>query len=76
MFYLEASEEEIWKRIGADTNRPLLQCEQPMERIKELLAARRPIYEAAARYRIPTGGREIDEIAKEIYHDRTERNGI
>ncbi len=76
VFYLEASEEEIWKRIGADTNRPLLQCEQPMERIKELLAARRPIYEAAARYRIPTGGRVIDEIAKEIYHDRTERNGI
>jgi shikimate kinase len=44
---LWASPETILKRTGRNSERPLLQVEDPLKRIKELLEYRRPFYEKA-----------------------------
>ncbi len=46
--YLKASPKTIYARIKGDTTRPLLQCENPMKRIEEMIAAREPLYEEGA----------------------------
>jgi shikimate kinase len=61
--YLDASPEELWRRCGMDgVERPLRRDEQEF---RTLHASRRPSY-MEARFRIDTGGREIEEIVDEI----------
>ena len=43
---LWAEPEAILRRVGNDANRPLLACDDKIGRIRELLAKRRPLYEA------------------------------
>lgn len=56
------SPEEVWNRIGKDKNRPLLQCDDPQQRIRDLLAERTPKYEAAADLIIDVDGKEFAEV--------------
>jgi shikimate kinase len=66
---LDAGAEEIYARTRTCTNRPLLQVEDPLGRIRELLAARRPHYERACvepGFFIATEGRTPREVAGEI----------
>jgi len=58
---LTASPEEILKRVGSTKHRPLLQCDDPLSRIKELLAARQSYYNRADMI-IDTTGLPIPEI--------------
>ncbi len=44
---LVASADTILERTAANRNRPLLNCEDPRERIRELLAEREPVYRRA-----------------------------
>lgn len=44
-FCLQVTPEEVWKRIGQDPNRPMLQAENPQQRIRDLLASRAPFYD-------------------------------
>jgi shikimate kinase len=55
--YLEATVEEIRRRIRNDTARPLLQTADPRARIEALLGAREPLYRATAHcvFRSPAG---------------------
>ncbi len=64
--YLETSPETVYDRIKGDTTRPLLQCEDPMARIKELMESRRERYLQAADLVVTTDGKEPSEIVKEI----------
>lgn len=70
VFYLDVSEAGVWERVKNSHNRPLLECENPRERIHELLTLRQPIYQQAAHCRISTEGRSIAGIAEEIYQYR------
>ena len=45
--YLKASAEVLWSRVKSNTSRPLLQDENPLERLQELLSKRIPLYERA-----------------------------
>ena len=65
VFCLSAAPEVIWERISSETHRPLLQTENPMRRIRELLAARAPYY-ARADYTIDTSEKTVSDIATEI----------
>jgi len=47
VFWLWASEEAIWQRVRHHAHRPLLQTPDPRARIRELLAAREPVYRQA-----------------------------
>ena len=63
--YLKASAETIYERVRHSKTRPLLQVENPFERIKELLAARERLYELAGAT-VTTDGRAPGDIADEI----------
>lgn len=62
---LMASPETIYERTKYDSSRPLLQVENPLQRIKELLDFRRPYYEKAD-IMIDTDGKTPEEVAQEI----------
>lgn len=47
VFFLEASPEAIYRRTKGMKNRPLLNVDNPLEKIKELLALRDPHYRKA-----------------------------
>ena len=65
IFCLAASPETILARTSGNTDRPLLQVEDPMSRIRELLAYRRPFYEKAGDV-IDTDGKTPLQVAGEI----------
>lgn len=62
---LTATPETILKRTSNNSDRPLLQVENPLERIKELLNFRRPFYEKAD-IMIDTEGKTPLQIAEGI----------
>ncbi len=62
---LIATPETILSRTGNSNDRPLLQVENPIERIKGLLDFRRPFYERAD-IMIDTEGKTPLQIAEEI----------
>ncbi|MDA0237323.1 MAG: shikimate kinase [Proteobacteria bacterium] len=53
--YLKAQVEDLWKRTQADKNRPLLDTENPLERLKDFFQVRDPIYTALADLVVETG---------------------
>ncbi len=66
IFLLRASAETTFERIRHKKDRPLLQVENPMEKINELLEKREEFYEYAGDFEIITDGRDILDIAEEI----------
>lgn len=62
---LTATPEAIWERVRTDTERPLLQVPQPLERIREMLAQRAPFYRRADLI-VDTTAKEPEAIAAEI----------
>lgn len=62
---LWSSPETIWKRVRVHSHRPLLQHPEPMEKIRELLAARDPHYRAAD-VLVNTEQRSVYEVAQHV----------
>jgi shikimate kinase len=62
---LHASLETILRRTQGNKNRPLLDVEDPMERIRTLYAAREPVYRQAGTV-ILTDGRSMNEIVQHV----------
>jgi shikimate kinase len=65
LFCLSASPEEILKRVGRETHRPLLNVNDPLAEINYLLKKREPYYKKVD-YQIDTTAKSIKEVAKEI----------
>lgn len=53
--YLNSTPEELFRRLRHDVNRPLLQVADPQARLRDLYAARDPLYREAAHFVIETG---------------------
>lgn len=64
--FLKASPEEVYNRIKGDTSRPLLQCEDPLERIRKMQEDRAEAYEEAADIIIDTDSKTPETIVSEI----------
>ncbi|BCB97140.1 shikimate kinase [Dissulfurispira thermophila] len=62
---LTASPETIFNRTSNNNDRPLLQVENPLQKIRELLEFRKPYYEKAD-IMIDTEGKSPIEVAEEI----------
>lgn len=78
--YLRVSPEVVYERLKNDTTRPLLQCENPLEKIRELLAVRDAVYTECADIILDVDNRHSDELAEELQlrlrKDKTiQRNG-
>lgn len=66
VFFLACSPEQQYERTYRDRNRPLLQTEDPLTRLRELMAVREPLYRETADYVITTEGRATPTVANEI----------
>jgi shikimate kinase len=53
--YLKSSPDELFRRLRHDTNRPLLQVGDPLQRLRELYTVRDPLYRDTAHFVIETG---------------------
>lgn len=65
VFSLQASVSTIYRRTKEHTNRPILNVNDPQEKIKQLLAKRAPYY-AQAQHLIDTDNLSPEEIANKI----------
>ena len=65
VFCLTATAEEIHRRVGHQTHRPLLQTPDPLAQIRSMLEERHPYY-AEADHMISTTGRSFGEIMTHI----------
>ena len=66
VIYLKAQPETIYNRIKGDTTRPLLQTENPMEKIREMLGQREEKYQVAADKIVTVDDKDLSEILDEI----------
>ena len=64
--YLRVSPEVVYERLKNDTTRPLLQCEDPLARIRELLEIRDAIYTECADIILDADNRHSDDLAEEL----------
>ncbi|WP_287916552.1 shikimate kinase [Tibeticola sp.] len=55
VIYLHARPEDLARRLRRDTQRPLLQVDDPLKRLRELHAARDPLYRETAHDVLETG---------------------
>jgi shikimate kinase len=53
--YLRSSPEEILRRLRHDMQRPLLQVDDPLTRLRDLYAIRDPLYRETAHFMVETG---------------------
>ncbi len=72
---LTASPETILKRTSNNDDRPLLQVDNPLQKIKELLEFRKPYYEKAD-IMIDTEGKSPIEVAEEIIEKVKSLKGV
>jgi shikimate kinase len=61
--WLQAPVDVILLRTGRNRDRPLLQTENPREKIERLLTERSPLYHEIADLELETAGLETEEIA-------------
>jgi shikimate kinase len=64
--YLHASPKLLFERTRFDHNRPLLQVDDPMQKLEELFAVRDPLYREAADITINSLGGSISHLVKQI----------
>lgn len=64
--YLKVTPEAVYERLKNDTTRPLLQVEEPMERIRTLLDGRAPVYEKCADVVVEASDKSFEEIIEQI----------
>lgn len=70
VIYLRARPETVYDRLKGDTTRPLLQCENPLERIRELMESRREAYEECADVIIDVDELGMDAILSRIMEEK------
>lgn len=66
VIYLKATPKTIYERTKKNNNRPLLQCENPLERIETMLLERGPVYESLADLVILVDDKEVYEVVNQI----------
>ncbi|WP_031274627.1 MULTISPECIES: shikimate kinase [Pelistega] len=66
VIYLKASLDELFARISKDTGRPLLQTENPKQKLEQLLTLRMPIYERLANITMETSTGNIHTTVKQL----------
>jgi shikimate kinase len=64
--YLRANVNELWQRTRNDKNRPLLQTDNPRQKLEQLFEQRDPLYQEVATVIVDTGGQAVGSIVHEI----------
>ncbi|HZV99119.1 MAG TPA: shikimate kinase AroK [Methylophilaceae bacterium] len=66
VIYLRANVHELWLRTKNDKNRPLLQNDDPREKLEQLFKERDPLYREVASIVLDTGGQPVNTIVHQI----------
>ena len=64
--YLSASPTELARRLQKDTQRPLLQVDNPLKKMLELHAQRDPLYREVAEFVVPSSGLTAAQVAQRV----------
>lgn len=64
--YLQCSVQRVLERTRKDNMRPLLQTDNPKERLEQLFEQRESLYLSCADYKIDTGERQTKVVIREI----------
>lgn len=67
IIFLEASAETLWMRVKDNKDRPLLKSDKPQEKLLEIYAYRRPVYEGSCQLKVNTDGKTAGAVADEIF---------
>jgi shikimate kinase len=57
VFYLRSSPEELFRRLRHDTQRPLLQVQDPLKKLRDLYRERDPLYRRTAHFVVEAAAR-------------------
>jgi shikimate kinase len=60
--YLRSTPEELFRRLRHDTQRPLLQVQDPLARLRTLFQIRDPLYQSVAHFVIETGRPSVQNL--------------
>ncbi|SMC29892.1 shikimate kinase [Andreprevotia lacus DSM 23236] len=69
VIYLRASVDDLYARTMHDRNRPLLQTENPKQRLRELFEVRDPLYREVADLIIDTSRQTVQHLAQQLLHE-------
>ncbi len=64
--YLRSSPEEVARRLRHDVNRPLLQVDDPLARLRSLYQERDPLYRETAHFVIETGRPSVPTLVNMV----------
>jgi len=64
--YLRTTPEEVFRRLRHDRNRPLLQVEDPLERLRKLFEERDPLYRETAHFVVETGRPSVTALVNMV----------
>ena len=67
--YLRATAEHLYNRTRRDRNRPLLQTDNPKQKIIDLLEQRDPLYQEVADVIVNTGEDNIKSVVKRLQQE-------
>lgn len=73
--YLRIKPETVYARLKNDTTRPLLQCEAPLSRIRELMDARRAAYEECADIIVDVDSMTMESILQYLTEEIQKKQG-
>lgn len=66
VFYLRASPEELYRRVRHDTQRPLLQVDDPLARLRELYRERDPLYRRTAHFVVESARPSVQSLTSMV----------
>lgn len=64
--YLKATPRELVRRLRSDSKRPLLQVNDPLERLRQLYLQRDPLYRETAHFAVETGRPSVTTLVNII----------
>lgn len=64
--YLSATPEALFRRLRHDESRPLLQVDDPLARLRDMFAARDPLYRETAHFTFTTGRPSIGTLVNTV----------
>lgn len=67
--YLKSAVHDLWQRTRHDRSRPLLQTDDPRNRLKELYEQRDPLYTQVADLVMPTGKQSVHSLVQQLQQE-------
>jgi len=67
VIYLRGTPEHLYERTRHDRNRPLLQTENPLAKLRELYAQRDPLYREVADIVVDTGRQSVTGMTRVLF---------